>query len=220
MRRKASAKATRWKRSDTSSLVRLWPRKDVGYIAAKLQKSEVSVFSKARRLGLKLSDVTRKRWTNDEIKQLSTLWHSASDSKLFSALGGRTWNSIRSKADELGIGEDRFRGHETISKAAKLLGVCRPTLVRMMAEARVKTRRSGRISTVDMDSARRCLESWLERGRSTETIVEASARTGVERSTLRRWLTADGHHKKSERGVKARLQIDVVDRVVESRKRA
>jgi predicted DNA-binding protein (UPF0251 family) len=220
MRRVEKAKPSKWKASDSSKLIRLWPKKDIGYIAAALQKSEAAVSSKARRMGLKLSDVTRKRWTSDELRKLSYLWPSATESKIAESLVGRTWNSIKSKADEIGISDARFRGHKSVSSAAKLLGVCRPTLIRIMSEAKVKVRRSGRISMVDMDSARQCLESWLESGRSTETIVEASARTGVERSTLRRWLTADGHHKKSVKGVKARLRVEVVDRVVESRKRA
>ena len=130
----------------------------------------------------------------------------------------RTWDAIRKRALELGIGDERWQGHKTIGRAAIDLGVTHSFLVRILRRFEVTFTRkvngegtAGKLYLVEWDSV---LDAW-ERWQALETVSEAADRTGVHPRTLSKWVTET---RAVKRKAHVRLQPEEYDRIIDERR--
>jgi hypothetical protein len=186
-------------------------------------RSHYSIRDHAYELGLR----TRRGWTRAELRALREGWHELGPRGLRRALPGRTWSSIRQKADDLGLPSGVPQGCESLAACAARTGFHHSTLARILEAGGVRVRvtyprgkpgcqRQPR-HYVERDAADEAVARFLE----TETVVEAARRRGLHPSTLADWLGDAGELRPERRhGRLWRVPGAVIDRVAAERRAA
>ena len=168
-----------------------------------------------------------RRWSDRERELLRLWWGQADPTMVSRRLPGRTWRALGEQAAALGIvGVKTLRGMESLDAAARRTGFSNSGLRGLLAWAGVRTRRYHSpvrrqgarlerllVARLDVDDA---VHRWL----ASETVAAAARVRGVDPSTLRTWLAAEGIEVHAGAGRRVRVASEVIDRVVSARREA
>lgn len=183
----------RWTVEEVSLLRELYPRQGPSKeLAARLGRTRLAVHYKALSLHLVPPRVPKARWTPSELRTLRDCWADYSARSLQKRLPGRSWESIRRKAQVLKLGE-RLQGYLTIPRAAEQVGVDEPLLWKIIRQEGVqyisRTPHKRRpIPCVDEEditaAAKRYFDKEAMAREGKENVREAAKRLKVGRETL------------------------------------
>jgi len=146
-------------------------------------------------------------WTQQQLFTLRNGWQDLIARQLVKDLKPHTWLAIRKKAEELGLPAGVPQGRVSIKEAARICGVDKSMLLRVLAIAKVKTPICyGRLTWtaarrhVCPDEAREAMTEYL----ATESTTDAAQRLRISRDSLLRRAAAEGRPLLG-RGVKVRM---------------
>lgn len=133
----------------------------------------------------------------------------------------RSQTSVEWQCRRLGLGpKDVVQGHETVTEAARRLGVSRAHMCAAVRFARVHQKTLRFVPREARTRIKRtyfeidALDSALAAYRESETMNQASARIGVHYHALSRWLTNAGYPRAVGKGRFWRIDRAIVDAVV------
>lgn len=165
----------------------------------------------------------RAQWTVKEDEFLLNSYADYSARALMTALPGRSWNSIRIRAVNLGIQDTRWQGYFSMKATADKLGFSEDGLERILDDMGV-TIRTRSVSdkkgskfqhkVIEWDAAEQAVTDWLK----LETPRQAAARWGLQGNLVVRWVTAAGHVS-AKKGRAVRLDPGIIDEIIKTRKK-
>ncbi|HEX4334750.1 MAG TPA: hypothetical protein VH062_02485 [Polyangiaceae bacterium] len=216
-----------WSPEEDAALRDSYGKGGVKLALSELGRSRSSVLHRAKHLGVQ----RRRRWTPEEDTELRMLWGEISVTALAKRLN-RTPITTYYRAHEIGLQRGAPAGMEYIRQAADRTGFVTRQLLRILAAARVKPRRTMSrpskgsaayrfhfVDPLDVDNA---IAAW----HATEAVEAAARARGMCGATLREWLR---DAKKSGLKLPAepsprtrkhwRVRSEVIDQVIEARAR-
>jgi len=120
-----------WTSDEERKLRKLWEHYQPKYIALKLGRSLVAVVEKAKSLGLKPNQWTRRRWSDEERTELRALW-GRRDLLTIARRLGRTPVAVSMEAKKLGLGLPHHAFGKTLGELEKELGSKRSKILNAM----------------------------------------------------------------------------------------
>lgn len=171
--------------------------------------------------GIVVTVARPRRWTAADDLTLTWMWEHSATAKIARKLG-RSSAALRARAYKLGLGIGLPRGAETVQQAADRCGINRKLMVRVLAFAGVRARRTHVNTDFDRrrvtqrrwkwllpEEADRAMTAWM----ATENLTAAALSRGVSRYALELRVRRDHAVELVQWGRETRVPTTVIEAV-------